>query len=602
MTDQKDEQITYFAETNFRNERKRFGIKRYDRRRHFYIIGKTGMGKTTLLENLAIQDIRNGEGLAVIDPHGEFAQKMIDYVPSTRINDIVFFNPADLNYPIAFNVVEKVSQDDRSMIASGLMGVFKKIWPDVWSARMEYILNNSVLALLEYPGATLLGINRMLANKDYRQRVVDNVTDSAVKSFWLNEFAKYPDRFREEAVAPIQNKVGQFISSPLIRNIIGQTQSTINMKEIMNQGKILIVDLSKGRIGEDASQLLGALMITKLQQAAMSRVDMAESERKDFYLYVDEFQNFATDSFATILSEARKYRLNLILAHQYVGQLITDTNTKVRDAIFGNVGTVLSFRVGAPDAEFLETDFQPEFSINDLVNLSFAQIYLKLTINGVTSRPFSASTLPPFPMDQESYREKIIRISRERYGTDKVVVEEKIARWSQVVSEKGIKEGQAPISLERQAQKIRSEAVCSNCGQKTQVSFKPDGKRPVYCKECLDKRTRGEIIGPKTGIKVRPASNRPIVKTEIKTLESGEKPVSLKSFVKKEAKAVPERKRKEVNIGDLRGALADALGDALVELLDDPAGAKRGELKVEEKKEPPAESDGDLTSGQVINL
>ena len=356
-----NEEITILAETNFRNQQTKFGIKTDDRRRHVYVIGKTGMGKSVLLENMAIQDIQNGHGVAVVDPHGEFAERMLDFVPSNRVNDVVYFNPADLDYPITFNIMEKVDPEYRYLIASGLMGVFKKIWPDVWSARMEYILRNAILSLLEYPGSTLLGVNRLLADKDYRQKVVDKITDSSVKAFWTNEFAKYPDRFREEAVAPIQNKVGQFISTPLIRNIIGQVKSSIDMREIMDKGKILIVNLSKGKIGEDASQLLGALVITKLQLAAMERVNVPEHERRDFYLYVDEFQTFATDAFATILSEARKYRLCLILAHQYVAQLDSmgerGKNTKVRDAIFGNVGTLITFRVGADDAEFLKKSF-----------------------------------------------------------------------------------------------------------------------------------------------------------------------------------------------------------------------------------------------------
>ncbi|MDD2671769.1 MAG: type IV secretion system DNA-binding domain-containing protein, partial [Syntrophales bacterium] len=371
--------ITYFAETNFRNSRVKFGIKPDDRRRHFYLVGKTGMGKTAMLENLAIQDIQNGNGLAVVDPHGEFAEKMLDFIPSNRVNDVVYFNPADLSYPIAFNVIEKVDPDFRHLIASGILSVFKKIWPDVWSPRMEYILNNTLLALLEFPGSTLLGINRMLSEKDYRNKVVDKITDPGVKAFWLNEFAKYPDRFREEAVAPIQNKAGQFISSPLIRNIVGQTKSTIDIRKVMDEGKILILNLSKGRIGEDVSHLLGALMISKIQLAAMGRVDIPEEGRRDFYLYVDEFQNFATESFTNILSEARKYRLCLILAHQYIAQM----EETVRDAVFGNVGTLTVFRVGAEDAEALEPEFTPEFLAQDLVNLEKYNIYLKLMIDGL---------------------------------------------------------------------------------------------------------------------------------------------------------------------------------------------------------------------------
>ncbi|HRR39308.1 MAG TPA: type IV secretion system DNA-binding domain-containing protein [Candidatus Paceibacterota bacterium] len=419
------EKVVHFAKTVYHDREKEFGIKTDDRRRHIYIVGKTGMGKSCLLENMAIQDIQNGQGVGIVDPHGELAEKLLDFVPKNRINDVIYFNPADLDYPIAFNVMEKVEFTHRHLVSAGLLGVFKKIWPDVWSARMEYILNNTILSLLEVPGTTLLGINRMLSDKDYRKMIVDRITDPAIKSFWIREFAQYPPKFREEAIAPIQNKVGQFISSPMIRNIVGQVKSTINMREVMDEKKILILNLSKGRIGEDPAKLLGALLITKLQLAAMSRIDIPEEERKDFFLYVDEFQNFATEAFVTILSEARKYRLCLTLAHQYIAQM----EEVVRDAVFGNVGTIIAFRVGAPDAEFLEKEFEPEINLYNLVNLPKYNIYLKLMIDGVTSRPFAAVTLPPLPKPEKSYKEKIIKLSRERYGTEREKVEQKIARW-----------------------------------------------------------------------------------------------------------------------------------------------------------------------------
>ncbi|HJN62462.1 MAG TPA: type IV secretion system DNA-binding domain-containing protein, partial [Candidatus Parcubacteria bacterium] len=334
-----NENINFFGETTFRNANKKFGIKTDDRRRHIYVVGKTGMGKTVMLKNMAIQDIQQGKGIGFVDPHGEASEELLDFIPKERIKDVVYFNPADLGYPIAFNIMEEINPEYRHLVAGGLMGVFKKIWPDVWSARMEYILNNCILALLEYPGSTLLGVNRMLADIDYRKKVVDKVTDPVVKSFWVQEFARYTQRYEVEATAAIQNKIGQFISVPLIRNIIGQEKSSINMREIMDKQKILIINLSKGRVGEDNSRLLGALIITKLQLAAMSRVDIPEEKRKDFYLYVDEFQNFATESFVNILSEARKYRLALILGHQYIAQM----DETVRDAVFGNVGTIICF-------------------------------------------------------------------------------------------------------------------------------------------------------------------------------------------------------------------------------------------------------------------
>src|SRR3989338_7227351 len=307
--------ITFFAKTNFRNQERIFGIKEDDRRRHMYVIGKTGMGKTAMLQNMAIQDIKNGKGLGVIDPHGEFAEALLDHIPEERIDDVVYLNPADYESPIGLNLLEDVGYDRRHLVASGLMGVFKKIWVDVWSARMEYILNNAILALLEYPEATLLDVNRLMSNKNFRREVLNHVKDPIVKAFWLDEFAKYSDRLASEATASIQNKVGQFTTAPLIRNIVGQKDSTIDLRKIMDEGKILVLNISKGRIGEDNSRLLGAMVITKLYLSAMSRIDIPEAERRDFYLYVDEFQNFASEAFAGILSEARKYRLALILAH-----------------------------------------------------------------------------------------------------------------------------------------------------------------------------------------------------------------------------------------------------------------------------------------------
>src|SRR3989338_2695459 len=400
-----DNEITYFAETTFRNEMRRFGIKRADRRRHMYVIGKTGTGKTTMLDNMTVQDIQRGNGVAVLDPLG-------------------------------FNMLEKPDPNLRHFVASGLMGVFKKLWPDVWSARMEYFLSNSILAHLERDGATLIGVNRIFGDKEYRKQIVSEIKDPIVKGFWENEFAKLPEQFMREAVAAIQNKVGQFISNPLIRNIIGQTSSTFNIREIMDQKKILIANLSKGKIGEENSNLLGALLVTRIYLTAMSRVDLPEEEREDFYVYVDEFQNFATESFANILSEARKYHLNLTLAHQYMGQLVDDKtkSAMLQQAILGNVGTIVSFRIGAEDAEVLEKEFEPEFLIQDFVNLGFAQIYLKLMIDNVASRPFSAKTLPPIPPPAENSSKEIIERCRERYGRSAAEIGEAISEWSGLVS------------------------------------------------------------------------------------------------------------------------------------------------------------------------
>ncbi len=506
------QEITFFAKTNFRNQNVKFGIKENDRQRHMYVIGKTGMGKTTLLENIVMQDISNGHAVAYIDPHGDTAEKLIQAIPSNRINDVVYFNPADTENPIAFNILEAVDEDKKHLVASGMMGVFKKIWPDVWSARMEYILNNTILALLDYPGSTMMGINRMMSDKVYRKRVYKKIKDPIVKGFWLDEFESWDDRFRKEAVAAIQNKVGQFLSSSLIRNIVGQTKSTINMRDIMDNNKILIVNLSKGKIGEDAMRLLGGMIVTKIQLASMERVDIPEEDRKNFYLTVDEFQNFVTESFANILSEARKYKLNLLVAHQYISQLVFDGNTTVRDAIFGNVGTIISFRVGADDAEFLEKEFEPVFTMNDIINLPKYNIYLKLMIDGIAGDAFSATALPPIDL-QNTYEnaEKVIRVSRERYSNKRGDIEDKIARWTGMIDETKIKKesNQKPKETipnplkEKQSDNFKKSAknnkqsnkkdnkkkmhksVCDTCGIEIEIPFKPDGERPTFCIECL---------------------------------------------------------------------------------------------------------------------
>jgi CxxC-x17-CxxC domain-containing protein len=459
--------IAFFAKTNFRNQERVFGIKTDDRRRHMYIIGKTGMGKTNLLENLVVQDIRNGHGICYIDPHGDTAEKLLKAVPANRINDVIYLNPSDQNFPLAFNVMESVDPDYRHLVSSGLIGVFKKIWADSWGPRLEYILRNAILALLEYPGSTLLGVTRILVDKKYRERVVDKVTDPVIRQFWVDEFPKWSDKVIQEVVSPIQNKVGQFLSSSLIRNIVGQTQSSFDIREIMDSRKILILNLSKGRIGEDNSALLGAMMITKIQLAAMGRVDIPEDTRKDFYLYVDEFQNFATESFANILSEARKYHLNLILANQYITQI----DEKVRDAIFGNAGTIISFRVGAMDAEFLEKEFEPVFMQNDIVNLPKYNIYLKLMIDGIAGDAFSAKVLPPIYIeDTAENEEKIIASSRERYASSKAEVEDNISRWAGVMPVGGFQTVNKPP--EAQHQRIPNPAANFQTTRPAQA-FKP---------------------------------------------------------------------------------------------------------------------------------
>ncbi len=532
-----ESKITFLGKTTFRNQRTKFGIKTDDRRRHVYIIGKTGMGKTALLENMAIQDIRKGKGVGIVDPHGEAAEKILDFIPADRINDVIYFNPADLNHPMPFNVMEKVDPEHRHLVASGLMEVFKKIWPDVWSARMEYILNNSILALLEDPNSTLLGVNRMLADPEYRKQIVAKVKDPMVKSFWNNEFARYTQRYEVEATAAIQNKIGQLISNPLIRNIIGQVKSKLNMREAMDDGKILIANLSKGKIGEENSRLLGALLITKLQLAAMSRVDIPEKQRKDFFLYVDEFQNFATEAFADILSEARKYRLSLVLANQYMAQLEEMTalgrSTKVRDAVFGNVGTFIVFRVGAEDAEYLEKEFVPEVIAEDFVNLAKYNVYIKLMIDGVAGRPFSAHTLKPYEFPDQSHKDKIIMVARERYSIERSVVEEKIKRW--------IEEGKTPETVySRKSSSLMYDAVCSSCSKNIKVNFKPEPGRPVYCKDCLRKIKK---------------KDEKLSLEQVKKIE----PLSFSSTRKVADKEKPKREKSQVDLDELKKNLEKAL-------------------------------------------
>lgn len=385
-----------------------------------YVIGKTGTGKSTLIENMIISDIKNGNGAALIDPHGDLAENILNLIPENRINDVIYFNPADMEYPIAFNPLKSVNPEYYHLVASGLVSVFKKIWSEFWGPRLEHILRYAILTVLEYQDTlegkagktgTLLDIPRLLTNKEFRQSVIEKITNEQVKEFWISEFETYSAWLRSQAIAPILNKIGQFLSATPIRNIVGQKENTFDIRKVMDEGKILIVNLSKGKIGEDNCALLGAMIVTEIQLAALSRADMPEIKRRAFYVFVDEVHNFLTLSFADILSECRKYGLNLTLAHQYIEQL----DEKMRAAIFGNVGTIISFRVGVTDAQYLSREFYPVFNESDLVNLPNHNICLKLMIDGITSDAFSATTLPP-PERKVSYREEIIRLSREKYG------------------------------------------------------------------------------------------------------------------------------------------------------------------------------------------
>ncbi|OGY07040.1 MAG: hypothetical protein A3D24_03495 [Candidatus Blackburnbacteria bacterium RIFCSPHIGHO2_02_FULL_39_13] len=404
-------QVNFFAKTDYKGKPTTFGILKNDRRRHVYIIGKTGTGKSTMLMNMAINDIRNGEGVGVIDPHGETAETLLEFVPSYRVNDVIYFNPSDTDYPFHLNPLEITDPSQKDIIASGIVAIFYKLFAQSWGPRLEYILRNTILTLLEVPNSTLLQIPELLTNAHFRNKAVDQITDPVVKAFWKNEFDKMSENFRNEAVSPILNKVGQFLSSQIIRNIVGHPKSTINLEDIMNNKKILILNLSQGRMGEDNAALLGAMLITKLQLAAMHRVNIPEEEREDFYLYVDEFQNFATTSFIKILSEARKYKLNLILANQYIKQV----DETIRAAIFGNVGTMMTFLIGAEDADLIAKEFSERFKPEDLLALGNFQIIIKMAINNLTSTPFFAQSLP-LPQSRTQSKDKVIKVSRERYA------------------------------------------------------------------------------------------------------------------------------------------------------------------------------------------
>lgn len=399
-----------------------FGLSRADRRQHVYCIGQTGAGKTTLLRNLILQDIEAGRGVAVIDPHGDLAHDLLDHIPRLRTDDLVYFNPADLEHPVGFNLLERVAEDRRPLVASSVVSVFKSIWRDSWGPRLEYILYNAVAALLDCENASLLGLQRIFVDDLYRLWVVKQVKDPLVRSFWENEFARYDKRFLQEAVAPIQNKVGQLLTCSTVRNILGQVRSKIDLRFMMDDRRILIANLSKGKLGEDKANLLGAMLVSKFQLAAMSRADTPEAGREDFHLYIDEFQNCSTDAFVSILSEARKYRLCLTLSHQYMDQL----REEIRDAVLGNAGTIITFRIGNRDAQILEPELT--FSARHLSNLANRQVCVKLLERGDYGEPFVGKTLPPM-VTRHGRRENMIRRSREKYGTPRARIADKIQRW-----------------------------------------------------------------------------------------------------------------------------------------------------------------------------
>ncbi len=604
--------ITYFAETDFRNKKVPFGVKSLDRARHFYVVGKTGMGKSTLLENMTIQDINNGNGVGYMDPHGASAELFLDYIPKERIKDVIYFAPHDLDFPIAFNVMEDVGKDQRHLVANGLMAAFKKIWPDVWSARMEYISTNIILALLEYPNSTLLGVNRMLSDKVYRKKVVDNVTDPVVKSFWVDEFAKYSDKLMVEAGASIQNKFGQFVSNPLIRNIVGQPKSTFDMRQVMDGKKILIMNLSKGRMGELNANLIGGMLITKIYLAAMSRASATAAEQKSlppFYFFVDEFQSFVNESFRDILSEARKYKLSLTLAHQYIEQVPEE----VRDAVFGNVGTTVAFRVGPFDAEVLEKVFGPKFIAEDLVNLGFAQIYLTLMIDGVGSAPFSAKTLPPIPKPEFSSREDVVAHSRKTYARERKDVEDEIKRWHETVVS-GVPvtpEVRVPFAVSTNSlgpfnhttvrSNFKTPAVGQVMGQRPiNSTFKPTSFNRAPFPITKISNGQGSVVQQGGTLKPLPNLQENLVRTSATVLPLVPVPnnilgkISLADLTKKNLVADSREKLNERNMSDLKSAIFEAMKSS------NQGGVKKLEIKLETKQDEPKPAIEEATKEEQI--
>ncbi|MEK7524491.1 MAG: DUF87 domain-containing protein [Patescibacteria group bacterium] len=420
------QQASFFGVTNFHNQNFKFGLKREDRRRHLYVVGKSGTGKSKLLELLIEADIKAGHGVGVLDPHGDLVDAVMKFVPKERINDVVCFNPADYDFPVAFNPLEQVPQELRVRVTIGFIDIFKKLFGNNWTNRLEHVLRYTTLALLDSPNTTVLSILKMLSDKNYRQKIVARIQDSVIKNFWVNEFAAWSEKFDNEAIMPILNKVGQFVSTSLIRNIVGQTQNKINIEQIMNEGKILLMRISKGNLGEENAALIGSMVVTKIQQAAMARTTIPEAQRRDFYLYCDEFQYFATDTFAEILSEARKYHLNLTMAHQYMGQL----SHVIRTTAFGNVGTIVNFRVGAEDAAILENEYTPIFKVRDIINLGVREFYIKMSVDGELRDAFSGRTIN-VPTPEFDYTNEIVKQSREKYANPREKVEQELKKWDE---------------------------------------------------------------------------------------------------------------------------------------------------------------------------
>jgi hypothetical protein len=440
-TSERDPTVSMFGTTNYHNNYQDFGIKREDRRRHLYAVGKSGTGKSKLLELLIKNDIEAGKGVGVLDPHGDLVDNILRFIPENRMKDVVYFDPGDTEFPIAFNPLERVDEKFKMQITIGFIDIFKKLFGGNWSNRLEHVLRYTTLALLDSPNTTVLSILKMLSDKNYRQTIIARIEDSVVKNFWVNEFAGWSEKFDAEAITPLLNKVGQLVSTNMIRNIIGQPKNTFNIREIMDGQKILLMKVSKGLLGEENAALLGSMIITKIYQAAMARADVREEERKDFYFYVDEFQNFATDTFTEILSEARKYRLCLTIAHQYVGQL----DEEVKKTVFGNVGSIISFRVGAEDAEILAGEYTPIFSVRDIINLGVREFYLKMSIDGELTEAFSGKTMSVIYPSVDHSRE-IIEASRAAYCTPRDKVEDMLKKWDEGKAPDGKAADQGPLT------------------------------------------------------------------------------------------------------------------------------------------------------------
>jgi hypothetical protein len=508
--------ISLLGVTNFRGTNTVFGFYRADRGRHVYILGQTGTGKSGALELLTLSDIYYDQGFAVIDPHGDYAQHVLSFIPQDRLDDVVYFNPADTSYPIGFNPLEINDPSLKGHISSELVGVLKRLFADSWGPRLEYILRYSLLALLDYPNSTMLDITRLLTDKKFRAHVITYIDDPVVKNFWVTEFASWNDKFAAEAVAPVLNKVGAFTANPMIRNIIGQPKSTFNLRKIMDEGKILVVNLSRGLMGEDNAGILGAMMVTKIQLAAMGRADMPMSERRPFYLYVDEFQNFATDSFATILSEARKYGLNLTVANQYISQM----SEEVRSAVFGNVGTIICFRISPDDAPFLQKYFEPQFEAGDLIQQHSRFFVTTMMINDEKAPAFSAKTLNlPTPPDDLSSR--IIALSRERYAQDRDVVEQLVRRNAGLAIDAAAEAPKLPPPKPKVQHQIDSLKVMDDQAAKNEVLKKAVGANILQALEPavsvtegpseIKKRRRGKRGGRKHKKTGAPISTSPVV-------------------------------------------------------------------------------------------